>query len=64
MAVADKYVNSGHPTVAELMAEQGVTFPRDPTDLLGDFWPKEELIDDFLRVLRDLRGHTNADPAA
>jgi hypothetical protein len=49
MSVAEKYIREGHPTVAELVVEQGVVFPRDPNELLGDFWPEEESIDDFLR---------------
>jgi len=34
--------------IDELVAEQGVIFPRDPRELLGDFWPEDESIDDFL----------------
>jgi hypothetical protein len=64
MSVAEKYVNKGHPTIGELIIEQGVVFPRDPRDLLGDFWPKEESIDDFIRAMHEWRGHRNADPAA
>jgi hypothetical protein len=64
MSVAEKYVNEGHPTIEELMAEQGVIFPRDPRDLLGDFWPEEESIDDFLSAMHEWRGHTKTDPAA
>jgi hypothetical protein len=52
-----KYARSGHPSIEELMAAQGVTFPRDPRDFLGDFWPEEESIDDFLAALQDCRGH-------
>ena len=61
---AEKYINEGHPTVAELVAEQRVWFPRDPRDLLGDFWPEEESIDDFLTAMREWRGHAKTDPAA
>ena len=32
------------------MAEQNLTFPRDPRDLIGDFWPPEESIEDFFRT--------------
>ncbi len=64
MSTADKYTTEGHPTIDELIAEQGVVFPRDPHDLLGDFWPKEESIDDFLNAMREWRGHTKTDPAA
>lgn len=59
MSVADKYVNQGHPTIDELIAEQGVMFPRDPRELLGDFWPADESVDDFLCALREWRGHKN-----
>ena len=64
MSLAEKYTREGHPTVDELIAHQRVAFPRDPKDLLGDFWPEEESIDDFLAALRDWRGHTRTDPAA
>jgi hypothetical protein len=64
MSVAEKYTREGHPAIDELAAEQGVVFPRDPRELLGDFWPAEESIDDFLSALREWRGHTGTDPAA
>jgi hypothetical protein len=64
MSLAEKYARAGHPTVDELIADQGVAFPRDPNDLLGDFWPQEESINDFLAALREWRGHTKTDPAA
>jgi hypothetical protein len=62
--LAKKYTRRGHPTVEELIAAQGLTFPRDPQDLLGSFWPEEESIDDFLSALREWRGHAKTDPAA
>ena len=62
--LAQKYVRNGHPSTDELIAAQGVRFPRDPRDLLGDFWPEDENIDDFLAAVREWRGHTKADPAA
>ena len=64
MTSADKYVREGYPSVEELAAEQGVTFPRDPRELLGDFWPEEESADDFLQMLSESRGHAIDDPAA
>jgi hypothetical protein len=64
MSLSEKYVRAGHPTVDELIADQRVAFPRDPNELLGDFWPEEEHIDDFLAALREWRGHTKTDPAA
>lgn len=64
MSLAEKYTLEGHPTVDELIADQGVVFPRDPNELLGDFWPQEESINDFLAALHEWRGHTKTDPAA
>ena len=64
MSASEKYMHQGHPSISELIAEQGVVFPRDPGELLGDFWPEGESIDDFLRALREWRGHTRTDPAA
>ena len=63
-SVADKYARSGHPSVQELVAEQGTKFRADPAELLGDFWPEEESIEDFLRALRGGRGHDRSDRAA
>jgi hypothetical protein len=62
--VADRYARAGHPSVKELVAEQGTRFRDDPAELLGDFWPEEESIDDFLRALREWRGHDRPDRAA
>ena len=64
MGAADKYVRDGHPSIDELIVEQRALFPRDPSDLLGDFWPDEEAVDDFLRAMREWRGHAKTDPAA
>lgn len=47
------YSRQGHPSAEELVAAQGLTFPRDPKDLLGHFWPEEESMDDFLAAMRD-----------
>jgi predicted RNA polymerase sigma factor len=55
--VAEKYARNGHPSIEELVAEQGAKFRADPVELLGDFWPEEESIDDFLRALHEWRGH-------
>ena len=46
------------------MAEQGTKFPADPAELLGDFWPEEESIENFLRALHEWRGHDRRDRAA
>jgi len=64
MEQADRYAREGHPTIDELISEQGVEFPRDPQELLGDFWPQEESVDDFLAALREWWGHTKTGPAA
>jgi hypothetical protein len=64
MSMADKYIRDGHPTIDELIVEQGVVFPRDPRDLLGHFWPQEESVDEFLAAMREWRGHARTDPAA
>lgn len=47
-----------------MIAAQALRFPRDPKDLLGNFWPEEESIDDFLAAMREWRGHAKTDPAA
>jgi len=62
--LVQKHSRQGHPSAEELIAAQGLTFPRDPKDLLGDFWPEEESIDDFLTAMREWRGHAKTDPAA
>ena len=61
---AGRYARAGHPAIGELVAEQGTRFPADPAELLGDFWPPDESVDDFLRSLDELRGHNRRDRAA
>jgi hypothetical protein len=63
-SVAEKYARAGHPSIQELVAEQGTKFRTDPAELLGDFWPEEESIEDFLRALNEWRGHDRSDRAA
>ena len=58
------YTRRGHPSVDELVAAQGLTFSRDPNDLLGSFWPEEESIDAFLNALSEWRGLQKTDPDA
>lgn len=58
------YAASGHPSVEELMAEQGVGPITDVSVLHGDFWPEEESIEDFLEALHEWRGHKRTNPAA
>lgn len=43
-------MRKGHPTVEELIAEQGLEFPKDPRELIGSFWPEDEPVDDFLKA--------------
>jgi hypothetical protein len=62
--LAQKYSRQGHPSVDELAAAQGVTFPWDPRDLVVNFWPEDESIDDFVAAMREWRGHAKIDPAA
>jgi hypothetical protein len=63
-AIEQKYVLSGHPSVEELKRAQCTVETSNPRDLLADFWPEEEDIDDFLAVLREWRGHAESDQAA
>jgi hypothetical protein len=62
--LVQRYARQGYPTAEELIVAQGLIFPRDPHDLLGDFWPEEESVDDFLAAMREWRGHAKTDPAA
>jgi hypothetical protein len=38
-----------------LAVQQGVAPATNPAALLGNFWPEEENMDDFLQALRDWR---------
>jgi hypothetical protein len=49
------------PTVAELIAQQGKGPLSDPKVLLGDFWPEDESVEEFLAALHEWRGHNRAD---
>ena len=59
-----EYSAGGHPSIEQLMAEQGTGPIADPAMLHGDFWPEEESIEDFLVALHEWRGHKRTDPAA
>ena len=63
-SAGERYSQAGHPSIEELVAEQGTRFRLDPAELLGDFWPEEESIEDFLRALHEWRGHNKSDRAA
>ena len=58
------YAASGHPSVEQLMAEQGTGPITDVSVLHGDFWPEEESIEEFLATLREWRGHKPTAPSA
>jgi len=59
-----QYSAAGHPSVEQLMAEQGTGPVTDVSVLHGDFWPEQESIEEFLEVLHEWRGHVRTDPAA
>ena len=59
-----RYAATGHPSVDQLMAEQGTGPIADVSALHCDFWPEEESIEDFLDALHEWRGHKRTDPAA
>jgi hypothetical protein len=63
-SVADKYTRAGYPSIQELIAEQGTKFRADPVELLGDFWPEGESIEDFLKAVHEWRGHDRSDRAS
>jgi hypothetical protein len=58
------YAATGHPSVDQLMAEQGTGPITDVSVLHGDFWPEDESVEDFQETLREWRGHKRTDPAA
>ena len=58
------YASSGHPSIEQLMAEQGTGPITDVSVLHGDFWPEEESIEEFLATLYEWRGRKRTDPAA
>jgi hypothetical protein len=58
------YSVAGHPSVEQLVAEQGTGPITDVSVLHGDFWPEEESIEEFLETLHEWRGHAGANPAA
>jgi hypothetical protein len=53
---------SGHPSVEQLMAEQGTGPIKDVSVLHGDFWPEEEPTEAFLEALHEWRGHNRIEP--
>jgi hypothetical protein len=63
-ASSARYAATGHPSVDQLMAEQGTGPIADVSVLHGDFWPEEESIEVFLETLHEWRGHKRTNPAA
>jgi hypothetical protein len=59
-----RYLRKGRPSIEELTREQGVKPVRDARELLGDFWPEDESVDDFIAAVRKWRGHSKNDQAA
>lgn len=59
-----QYSAAGHPSVEQLVAEQGTGPITDVSVLHGDFWPEEESVEEFLETLHAWRGHKRTDPAA
>jgi hypothetical protein len=58
------YAASGHPSIEQLMEEQGTGPIHDVSVLHGDFWPEEESVEEFVATIREWRGHKNTDPSA
>jgi len=58
------YTASGHPSIEQLMAEQGTGPITDVSVLHGNFWPEEESVEEFVATIREWRGHKRVDPSA
>lgn len=43
------------PRWLQIAEEQGVKPVKDIKDLVGDFWPEDESIDDFIAAVREWR---------
>lgn len=59
-----RYSAVGHPSIQQLMAEQGTGPVTDVGLLHRDFWPEDESIQEFLEALHKWRGHKRTDRAA
>ena len=64
VSIPSAYSATGHPSIEQLMVEQGTGPIADVSALHGDFWPEEESIEEFLETLHEWRGHKPTDPAA
>ena len=60
----DPYAFAGHPSIEQLMAEQGTGPIADVSVLHGNFWPEEESVEEFVATIREWRGHKRTDPSA
>ncbi len=49
------FAEKPRPDVMELAREQGVLPISNFDDLLGDFWPEDESVDEFIEEIRALR---------
>ena len=58
------YACSGHPSIEQLMAEQGTGPITDVSVLHGDFWPEDESVEEFVATIREWRGHKRTDQSA
>ena len=58
------YAASGHPSLEQLMAEQGTGPITDVSVLHGNFWPEEESVEEFVATIREWRGHKRTDQSA
>ena len=58
------YASSGHPSIEQLMVEQGTGPITDVSLLHGDFWPEDESVEEFVATIRERRGHKRTDPSA
>jgi len=59
-----RYNFYANPTLDEIAEQQGKGPITDVSKLIGDFWPEDEPIEDFLAALREWRGHKRDDDAA
>ena len=55
------HTSLGHPSIEQLMAEQGTGPIADVSILHGNFWPEEESIEVFLETLHKWRGHNQTE---
>jgi hypothetical protein len=58
------YSATGHPSVEQLIAEQGTGPITDVAVLHGSFWPEEESVEEFVATIREWRGHQRTEPPA